>query len=83
MLSADPSALRWRKSSFSESGNCVEVAILDESVLIRDSKYGNDGILSVSSSAWRVFIQAIQHGSITLPDQDSTEPFGLLRAPWF
>jgi hypothetical protein len=61
MLNADPSVLRWRKSSFSESGNCVEVAIQDESVLIRDSKYGNERILSVSSSAWREFIQTVQH----------------------
>ena len=43
MLSTDPSAFNWRKSSFSEVGNCVEVTIRDESVLIRDSKYGNDG----------------------------------------
>ncbi len=59
MLSADP--FGWRKSSFSEAGNCVEVTTQDESVLIRDSKYGNDdGILSVSSSVWREFARAIK-----------------------
>jgi Domain of unknown function (DUF397) len=64
MLSIDPSALRWRKSSYSESGNCVEATTAqDESVLVRDSKYGNDTILSFSSSAWREFIQTIRRSS--------------------
>jgi len=62
MLSADPSTLIWRKSSFSDSGNCVEVAAQDESVHIRDSKDTERGILSVSSSAWREFIQTLQRG---------------------
>ncbi len=60
MLSADLSSLIWRKSSFSEAGTCIEVAIRDELVLIRDSKYGNDRILSVSPSTWREFIQTIE-----------------------
>lgn len=61
MLGTDSSASRWRKSSFSEAGNCVEVAAQDKSVLVRDSKCEeNGGILSVSSSAWRKFIQALQ-----------------------
>jgi hypothetical protein len=61
MLSADPSLLRWRKSSFSEAGNCVEVAIHGKSVLVRDSKReSGDGILTVSLSTWQEFIQTIQ-----------------------
>jgi hypothetical protein len=63
MLSVDPSAVTWRKSSFSESTNCVEVAIQNELVLIRDSKNPNEGILSVSASAWREFLQAIGRDS--------------------
>ncbi len=49
----------WRKSSFSANGNCVEVAVQDL-VLIRDSKNPDGGIISVSSSAWQEFIQAIK-----------------------
>lgn len=64
MLSADSSAPRWRKSSFSDAGHCVEVAIQDQDklVLVRDSKRENEnnGILSASPSAWRKFIQAVQ-----------------------
>jgi len=72
MQSADSPALVWRKSSYSESGNCVEVAIQGESVesvesvvFIRDSKNPNGGILRVPSSAWQEFTQGIQANSIT------------------
>jgi hypothetical protein len=60
MPSSDLPALSWRKSSFSQSGNCVEVATQDESVLIRDSKNPKGGTLFVSPSAWRKFIQTVQ-----------------------
>jgi hypothetical protein len=65
MLNTDPMVLRWRKSSFSEAGNCVEVSVQEKSVLIRDSKYedsryGNDRILSVSSSVWREFTHTVK-----------------------
>ncbi len=49
----------WRKSSFSANGNCVEVAVQDV-ILIRDSKNPDGGIISVSSSVWQEFIQAIK-----------------------
>jgi hypothetical protein len=65
MQSADPSALIWRKSSFSESVNCVEVAIQEELVLIRDSKNRNGGMLSISFSAWREFLQMVRSSNIT------------------
>ena len=60
MLSIDRATVTWHKSSFSESGNCVEVAAQDRSVLIRDSKNPEEGMLAVSSLAWRAFIQAVQ-----------------------
>jgi hypothetical protein len=67
MQSTDRSTLSWRKSSFSESANCVEVAIREESevVYIRDSKNRNGAILPVSSSAWREFIDAIRSKGVT------------------
>jgi Domain of unknown function (DUF397) len=60
MLSIHPTTITWHKSSFSESGNCVEVATQDRSVHIRDSKNPEEGMLSISSSAWQSFIQAVQ-----------------------
>jgi len=60
MSSTELSGLVWRKSSYSASGNCVEVAIQDEVVHIRDSKNPNGGVLSIPSPSWLEFIQAIQ-----------------------
>jgi hypothetical protein len=52
----------WRKSSFSESGNCVEVANLaDGTVVVRDTKSSADGkTLSFQPSAWGIFTQEIR-----------------------
>lgn len=70
MQSTDRPTLAWRKSSFSESVNCVEVAIQVESsvVHVRDSKNRDGAILSISSSAWREFIHAIRSNRV-LPDE--------------
>lgn len=63
MLIIPPPVSGWRKSSFSEAGNCVEVmAIQGKSVLIRDSKYGNNSIISVQLSTWQEFVHKIKHG---------------------
>jgi hypothetical protein len=63
MLSIDRTTVKWHKSSFSESGNCVEVAARDRSVLIRDSKNPEEGVLPVSSLAWQAFTQAVQRNT--------------------
>jgi hypothetical protein len=60
MLKKNPTAVVWHKSSFSANGDCIEVAIQDDSVLIRDTKNRNGGTISASSSAWQEFIQGIQ-----------------------
>jgi hypothetical protein len=62
MVNLYTSALAWRKSSFSQSGNCVEVATVQDDmvVLIRDSKNSSGAILAVPFSAWREFIEAIR-----------------------
>jgi hypothetical protein len=57
----DSSVSKWRKSSFSESGNCVEVLTQGKSVLIRDTKRREDGLLSFSPPAWREFVQVVRN----------------------
>jgi Domain of unknown function (DUF397) len=57
-----PTALRWRKSSFSVSGDCVEVASDGTNVFVRDSKDRDGQILSFSASAWRCFLTTIREG---------------------
>jgi hypothetical protein len=59
------SAPSWRKSSFSEAGNCVEVADLKERVLVRDNKLAAESaVLSFSPPKWREFIAATNQARI-------------------
>jgi Domain of unknown function (DUF397) len=53
------SCTRWRKSTASSGGSCVEVAVADGSVLIRDSANLPGPVLSVPSSAWSVFLASL------------------------
>lgn len=62
----DVSRARWIKSSRSGSdgGNCVEVAVLEDHVGIRDSKQPDGPMLILSKEAFRTFLRAIKAGEI-------------------
>ncbi|MDG4765217.1 DUF397 domain-containing protein [Solwaraspora sp. WMMD406] len=50
---------RWRKSSKSDTANCVEVADnLPGRVLVRDTKDRDGGTLTFSPAAWQSFVSA-------------------------
>ena len=54
---------QWFKSSYSaNNGSCVEVAILDEGIAVRDSKDPAGPALQFSVDAWTGFLAAVQHG---------------------
>ena len=56
--------LRWRKSTASTSGNCVEVACdANSEIFIRDSKDPNGPVLSLSSSQWTEFLTCLRNGN--------------------
>ena len=46
----------WRRSTKSGSGNCVEVAVVDGSVLIRDSANPNGVVLRLPPAAWSALL---------------------------
>jgi len=53
-------APRWRKSSHSDSGSCVEVADnLPGRVLVRDSKDQAGPVLTFSPEAWSAFVATV------------------------
>lgn len=52
----------WRKSSRCSNGACVEVATLDSSVMMRDSKESTGPSLTFSHAGWADFLGAIKDG---------------------
>jgi hypothetical protein len=62
MSHPQPTHVVWRVSSKSNGTNCVEVAHSETVILVRDTKNRDQGMLSVSTPAWKAFIKAIQTG---------------------
>jgi hypothetical protein len=62
-MELDLSRAQWRKSSYSgNTGNCVEVAILDGATVVRDSK-DQDGLkLFIKRGQWNAFIEFLKGG---------------------
>ncbi|MFI0406101.1 DUF397 domain-containing protein [Actinomadura sp. 3N508] len=57
--------LNWRKARRSQGGNdCVEVAALGPSVLVRDSRDHSAGVIALDSSQWNRLLSAIQSGDL-------------------
>jgi hypothetical protein len=52
----DEPCIAWRKSTASAPSNCVEVAVADGSVLVRDSANPDGVVLSLSPAAWSAFL---------------------------
>ena len=58
--------LMWRKSSRSTVGECVEVAVLPDRVLVRDIKDPDGSVLSFAYSEWRSFTRSVTEGEFDL-----------------
>nr|WP_236703787.1 DUF397 domain-containing protein [Lentzea aerocolonigenes] len=56
----DLSTATWRKSSRSggNGGQCVELALVGERTFARDSKNVEGSVLSFSTGAWGLFLDA-------------------------
>nr|WP_296071124.1 DUF397 domain-containing protein [uncultured Actinoplanes sp.] len=57
----------WKKSSRSAQGNCVEVNLDGEDVLIRDTKDRQGPVIAVSKDAWQAFLDGIIDGEFDRP----------------
>lgn len=58
----------WKKSTWSDIGNCVEVAVAaDGSVGVRDSKQRGSGpVLEFTPSEWEAFVAGVRGGEFDL-----------------
>jgi hypothetical protein len=54
--------ITWHRSSRCESGTCVEIAHVDGTFLVRDSKRPDGGALRLSRAEWEAFRTAVRSG---------------------
>ena len=68
MADSERADMVWQKSLASQpSGDCVEVAFTDESVLLRNSQDQQGALLSFSHSEWTAFLTGVRRGEFDLP----------------
>jgi hypothetical protein len=53
----DERELDWRTSTRSAQSDCVEVAFVDDGVLVRDSKDRSGPVLEFTTEQWRGFLR--------------------------
>ena len=61
-LQAEFAEALWRKSVHSGDGGCVEVAIVDHAVGVRDSKNPGGHSLVFTPREWSAFIKGVKSG---------------------
>lgn len=59
----------WKKSSYSNSGGCVEVAHADGWMLLRDSKDPGGPQLSFNVREWRAFLNGVRANEFEWPTE--------------
>jgi hypothetical protein len=52
----------WRKSTLCGSGSCIEVAKVNESYMVRDSKDPEGPVLEFSRAEWDAFVAGVHAG---------------------
>jgi hypothetical protein len=57
----------WTRSTFCSDSTCVEVAILDDVVLLRDGKDVERPFLCFSKPEWTEFLNRIKQGHVSIP----------------
>lgn len=60
----DLARVTWRKSSRSQTSNCVEVAPMPAMVALRDSKDRGGPVLLFDRGEWRSFLAATKDGRL-------------------
>ncbi|WP_327234441.1 DUF397 domain-containing protein [Streptomyces sp. NBC_01317] len=69
MRSLDPTAVTWRKSSYSnqDGGECVEVSDGFAAIVpVRDSKNPHGPMLTFRPDGWSSFVAAVKNGALSV-----------------
>jgi hypothetical protein len=69
-VSDQPSGISssWKKSSFSQQTECVEVRRLRDVVQVRDSKDPGGPVLRFTDREWRAFLAGATAGEFAIPE---------------
>jgi len=59
--------LDWKTARLCNSGTCVEIAVTDSQVYVRDNKHTEKEPLSFTHDEWRTFVGAVRAGEFDLP----------------
>jgi hypothetical protein len=68
VAATEPTSLTWRKSTFSSSGGCVEVAYDGPFILVRDTKDRGGPWLRFNAVEWTAFAAGVGAGEFPPPD---------------
>lgn len=67
MTDSERTGITWHKSTASgPNGDCVEVAFVDGSVVVRNSRDPVGAVLSFTSREWAAFLEGVNNGEFTL-----------------
>ena len=61
-MDASTSQLAWQRSTRCASGSCVEVAKIDTTYVMRDSKDPDGPILAFTKAEWDAFVSGVLAG---------------------
>jgi hypothetical protein len=66
MPALDLSRAVWRKSRHSGINGCVEVAVVDRVIAVRDSKDRDGSVLVFTADEWTAFLAGVRSGEFDL-----------------
>jgi Domain of unknown function (DUF397) len=61
-MMVDLSSAVWRKSTFSGTNGCVEVAFVQDQVAVRDAKQRGGPVLVFTAHEWQAFLSGVRAG---------------------
>jgi hypothetical protein len=65
----DQARIEWRKSTFSTTNGCVEVAVVGDRIAVRDSKQQGQGpVLEFTAAEWVAFLGGVRGGEFDLSE---------------
>jgi hypothetical protein len=75
----DLSRAGWRKATRSGVNGCVEVGLVDDQIVVRDSKARQGPVLMFTAHEWEVFLGGARNGEFEL--KQLQQPAGSVVTP--